>query len=465
MRKFGHIFSTLLFILILSDTVKAVTLDEFLDEVVKANPNIQAALLRAQAFAHKVKPTATFDDPFIAIGKDQIPFDGSMGSVTRYQISQTIPFPGKLGAKSDIAEDRAKSSLSDAETTKREIFILASQTYYRAYLNQQAIVFNEKIKNILENAVESTKARYKSGDSGHHEWLLAKIELDIIEVEKIKLQRERDALLSILNELRNKPSNSILGLLEVKFTNIDEQKNDSSILRDQSELKSLNFQLSLSEKEEKLARLTYFPDFVLQGMAMKPSSDMMNEKSNWGVMVGINFPLFFWRKQSELISAAGKDREAAIMEKTNLENRLNSEMIDAKLQLKTSRDVVSLYRDSIIPTTTLAVQNAKSGYISKRLPIGQFLETLKIQKTQELEYLAAQIDVEIAKTRLNNLLSSPPILRFAPNRPSLFSGGTMGSAMQTTGSDTVNMGQGMSGPSRKSKSSESTQTGSGMGNM
>jgi cobalt-zinc-cadmium efflux system outer membrane protein len=426
----------------------------------KVNPNIQSSFLRAQALAHRIKPTGTLDDPFIAVGKDQIPIDGSMGSVTRYQISQTIPFPGKLGAKSDVAESRANSALSDAETTKREIFVFATQAFYRAYFNQQAIDSNEKVQKIIESTVESTKARYKTGDSGHHEWLLAKIELNVIEIEKLKLFREKEFLLAILNELRNKPADSTLGKLEVKFSSDDFIEESSR--QDQPELKSLNFQLTLADKEERFARLSYFPDFVIQGMAMYPGPEMMEEKSNWGVMIGINIPLFFWRKQTEIVAAAVKDREATVLELKNLENRLNSEVVDAKLQFKTARDVLSLYRDSIIPTTNLAVQDAKSGYVSKRLLISQFLETLKVQKTQELEYLASQIDVELAKTRLQNLLSSPPVLRLAPLRPSLFGGGTMGNSMP---SDTVNMGKGMSGPSRKIKTPESNQNGSGMGNM
>ena len=127
--------------------------------------------------------------------------------------------------------------------------------------------------------------------------------------------------------------------------------------------------------------------------------------------------------------------------------------------------MAALYKSTVIPTTNLAVQNAKSGYATRRLPLTQYLETLKVQRTQELEYLGAQIDVELARTRLKELLSSPPILRFAPSKPSLFGGGQMGGA--SMGSDTVNMGRGMSGPTRKSKgSSVPIENGdSGMGNM
>jgi outer membrane protein TolC len=446
-------------------SAKELTLETYLEEVRGANPTIRSSHLRAQALEHRIAPVGTLDDPFIAAGIDQKAFDGSMGSVTRYQISQAIPFPGKLGAKSDIAENKAKSAQSDSETIQREITVLATQVFYRGFLNQKALELNDRLKNIIESTVGSTKARYKTGEAGHHDWLLAKVELSVFEVEKLKLLREQKTIHAVVNELRDKPAGTPIGNLTPKFSSDDLKESESSALSGQPELKSLDFFVSQAEDEKRLAKLSYFPDFVLQGMAMYPSSDMMDEKSNWGVMIGINLPLYFWRKQSELSTAATIDKEAVLLEKRNLENRLNTESVDAKEQFKTARDVVVLYKNSVIPTTNLAVQNAKSGYANRRLPLTQYLETLKVQRTQELEYVAAQIDVELARTRFRELLSSPPLLRLAPSKPSLFGGGAMGGSDMS--SDTVNMGSGMSGPSRKSKgtSGPSETSSSGMGNM
>ena len=441
------------------------TLNEYLSQVRQANPALRSATLRAEALEHRIDPAGTIDDPFIAVGVDQIPFDGEMGHVTRYQISQTIPFPGKLSAKSSFAENRASSAKSDAETLNREVTVLATQAFFRFFYNQNALELNDRLKKIIESTIGSTKSRYKTGESGHHDWLLAKVELSVFEVERLRLLRERKTIQAVANELRNLPPLTPIGVLSPLFLSHDLQESEFPDLGAQPELKSLEFFVSQAENEKKIAKLSYFPDFVIQGMAMYPSPEMMEEEANWGIMIGINLPLYFWRKQSELSTAASIDKEAAILEKRNVKNRLNTESLDAQEQFKTARDVAALYKATVIPTTNLAVQNAKSGYATMRLPLAQYLEILKVQRTQELEYLAAQIDVELARTRLKELLSSPPILRFAPSKPSLFGGGEMnGSAI---GSDTVNMGRGMSGPTRKSKGSSvpSENGSSGMGNM
>jgi hypothetical protein len=91
---------------------------------------------------------------------------------------------------------------------------------------------------------------------------------------------------------------------------------------------------------------------------------------------------------------------------------------------------------------------------------------LKSQKTQELELIAAQYDVFMAKTRIEELLSNSPVTRFAPIRPTLF-----GSGMGQIGglgmdvSPTINMGQGMSGPTRETSSPGESTTSGGMRGM
>lgn len=441
------------------------TLTEYLSQVKQANPTLRSSTLRAEALDHRVDPAGTLDDPFVAGGVDQVPFEGGMGSVTRYQISQTIPFPGKLSARSSIAENRAHSAKSDSETLSREIIVLATQAFFKLYYSQKALELNERLKKIVESTIGSTKARYKTGEAVHHDWLLAKLEISVFEVERLRLVREQKAIQAIVNELRNQPALTAIGTLTPNFSEGDLDESELPLLKDQPELKSLEFFVSQAENEKKLAKLSYFPDFVVQGMAMYPSPEMMEEKSNWGVMIGINIPLYFWRKQSELLTAASIDREAAILEKRNVENRLNTESLDAREQFKMAQDVAALYKSTVIPTTNLAVQNAKSGYAARSLPLTQYLETLKVQRIQELEFLAAKIDVELARTRLKELLSSPPLLRLAPAKPSFFGGGTMGGG--SMGSDTVGMGRGMSGPTRKSKGSSglSESGSSGMGGM
>jgi len=479
------------------------SLESFISEVKAANPSIQSAKLRASAQEHRVGPAKAFDDPFMAAGMNQIYFNnnpppmqtgsqigsmsgGSMNnapvnkeifsdSAVLYQISQSIPFPGKLSTKGQVAKMRAVAASADAESMERQITVVATQVFYRAYFNQHSIELNENLRKSFENTIESTKARYITGQSSHHEWLLAKVQLSILEIEKLKLQREKKTLDTLLNEIRNRPPETPIALASIDF---DRQAalNPLPPLKEQPEFKALDASIQAADKEVRFARLSFLPDFVFQGMAMQPHDNLgsLDQGANWGFMVGLNIPVFFFQKQSELLKAAKNERQAVAAEEMGLQNRLQTEVIDAQQQLKTAQDVVDLYKKNVVPLTAIAANNATSGYAARRVPLSQLLETLRIQATQDLEVLAAQIDVELAKTRLRELLSSPPVMQMAPSRPTLFGSGSMAGGSSTSGmggmesSDTVNLGRGMSGPTRKSSQQKSQGAGgssSGMGGM
>lgn len=444
------------------------SLIEFLSQVKEANPTLAAARARAQALKHRIAPLSTLDDPFIAAGLDNIPFNGGGEGSIRYQLSQTLPFPGKLGAKGDSTLRRSEALAAESETMDRSLKVLATQAYYRTFFNLKAYLLNEQSLKYISDTIDSTKARYQTGGEGsHHEWLLAKIELGVLEAEKLRLGREQKTLYAFLNELRNQPANTPIVLGDVLFDSERTIESDpQKLLEDQPELLSAQKISESAQADERAARLSYFPDFVIQGMAMQPRSTDMGEHSTWGVMVGISLPLYSWRKQSEQVRSSKLEREAAEAEKKNLENRLRTEIIDAKEQLHTSRDIVDLYQKNVIPNSELAENNARNGYAARTLPLTQLIDILKVRRIQQLELIAAKIDVELAKMRLENLLSSPPFLKFAPSKPTVFGGASMSGNMNAGTSGTVNMGSGMSGPTRREQKAPEQGSGtSGMGNM
>lgn len=450
-----------------------VAIESYVEQVRKANPNLQALRLRSEAQKERVGPAGAWDDPFFAVGPDEVPFEGGEGSVLRFQLSQAIPFPGKSGTRKKIARLRAAGSEADASTLERSLVVSAHQAFYRLYFNRNALRLNAQTRGLIEAAVESTKARYRTGDSTHHDWLLAKVELSVLEVQRLRLEREGRTLQALFNELRDLPGSTEVVLADPDFSKIESQTDQGSpgessqAITEQPEIRSLGQAIQAFEAEETLAKLGYAPDFVVQGMVMMSGHGA--EMSNWGLMVGINLPIYFLSKQSNQVSAARLEREAATAELRGLENRLRVELNDARQQLATSRDVVRLYRKEVMPSTDIAARNAQTAYAARKLPLSQLLDALRVQRVQSLELTAAQIDLALASVRVRELLSSPPMIRLAPARPSLFGASGMGGTggMSEGSSGSIRMGEGMSGSTQdrtqqRGQQQDSEET-SGMG--
>lgn len=452
------------------DGAERLDLDDYVSQVVAANPNLQAAQARAEAMGFRVKPASSLDDPFFAVGPDEIPFDGG-GSVIRYQVNQIIPYPGKPFARGRAAKARALAAESDTETTRRQIVVFATQAFYKAYYNQEEIRLNKETRDLLGPLLETSKSKYETGGTTHHEWLLAKAQLGILETERLKLLRERTALDALLNELRNRESDAPIGGLAANFSSnarFDDAEFEKEI-QNQPELQSLQRLADASHEEKRLAKLNFIPDFMVQGMVAQ--SRMEAEPSRWGVMVGLNLPVFGYRKQANLARAAGREQEVALAEKQGIENKLKTELTEARQQYKTAGDIAKLYKDTVIPETRLALKSVRDAYTAGAAPLTSVLNFSMIRLTQELEYLAARIDVELAKVRKKELLSSPPIERFTPSSPTLFTTDAMGgmgtaAGMRTPTDSAAGMGRGgMSGPAAKPQQMGKEKDSKGMGGM
>ncbi len=439
----------------------AIDLERFLDEVKAANPGVAAAKQRYAAQSHRIRPAATWEDPFIAAGTDQNPFGGMFGSAYRYQLNQTIPFPGKLDARGKAAEATAKNLLADSEMFERETIISATQIFYQAVMNERALQLNSDYAVLLKDAAASEKIRYNTGTGGHHLWLLATAELDILRTERLRLQKEQKQLIALMNELRNQPADTEFAAFEFSPEEpTQELPVFEEVIARQPEYRSALARNSFAAESNRQSKQGYLPDFMLQGMVMQ--SNMDSQPSNWGAMIGVTMPLYWWRKQSELVKASELEMDAAEKDRIALLNRLKAEWADAQRQLSLAREVHNLYQSKILPVTKMAVDSARTDYRTRKLNLRELTDTMRIYKKQELEALAARLDIELARLRLKELVANPSLVGLTPRTPTLFNGSMP--AMSDTGMSTnppMRPGSGMRPP----KQGVPQQKGSSMGGM
>lgn len=470
--SFNLVLCCLSLILVCPRMSRAESLNEFVASVKQSNPELEAQKKVAAAEKFRANASGYWDDPFVAVGPDEVPTSDRSAGMMRYQISQTIPFPGRKGARKDAALAQASASEASAVSAERELTVIAVQLYARAFYSQSAITTNREQQKLLGEVLNSTRSRYKTGTGGHHELILAQIEISTLEAEFLRLSRELKVLKAKMNELKSAPPSRPISL-ETVFLSVSVPKSFEEAMKGQPELLATEAALEVSGSELRSAKLSYFPDIVLQGMYMQPRGEPMAggmgatepvESPSYGFMVGVSLPIFFLGKQSNLSSAAKAGRDAISAQRLALENRLRTEWLEATAQEETAEGLVRLYKKEIIPNTELAARTGRSAYVARRLPLSQFVEILRAQRTQSLEQRAAEIDVAMAKLRKIYLLSRAPQFRLAPMRPTLFGGASMG-GMDESNSGAVNMGSGMRSPIIQKKTGSQQSDSSGMGGM
>jgi outer membrane protein, heavy metal efflux system len=400
-------------------------LADFLTDVRETNLNIISMRHIAAAEERRAGPAGAWDDPLVSFGPDEIPIGEGMGMM-RYMVSQGIPFPGKAALRRSATERRALAARAEVETLTRELMQLATATYLQALLLAHTIERNERIKPLLEQVADSERARYATGQFAHHGWLLAKLELDLLETEQLRLRRERDTVLATLNEMRGQPARTPLELpgAPPPVDGAIGAKTFQDAVAGQPEYEGARSRMAAAESDVALARRAYYPDFMVQGMFMQ--SLHPGEPHAWGAMVGLNVPLFWRAKQAEMLAEARLRHQALDADQRALEFRLAVAWDDAVRQWRSALDVYQQYEDVVIPRTRLAEESARSSYMAGVVTVREFLDIIRVRRVIENEHLAARLEVTLAETRLREFVAAPPMVRLAPMRPTLFGGDAMG---------------------------------------
>ena len=87
-------------------------LDLIISQALEQNPDLRAAEARRRFFAGKIVQAASLEDPRLSLALANYPIDSYSWNQTPMtgqivKLSQNLPFPGKLAAKANIAEQQA----------------------------------------------------------------------------------------------------------------------------------------------------------------------------------------------------------------------------------------------------------------------------------------------------------------------------------------------------------------------
>jgi outer membrane protein TolC len=449
-------FSSLVLLLaVTSPQPPELRLSEVLADVEAHAPALLADKARAEALQRAVDATGWWDEPYLAVGPDEVTFLPDEMPMLRYQLSQRIPFPGKTGAREDAAKARAATGKTNVDVTARSLRVAATQLFVRAIFLEEAARTNAELAQVLRDVKASAEARYMTGGTAHHDALLADAEIAILKRDMRALERSRRVAFIQLDELRGHigERRGELPLLVDDVAAVPPASFDEAIAA-QPELARAKKNVDAASSDARVLGLARLPDVTVQLMAMQ--SFMEEEPSNVGAMVGVALPLYFPWKQDAAADAAERSARAAQVDVDALTLRLRAEWDAAREELASAEDTAKLYEEQILPSTKLALDASMSAYASQQAPLVELLSIARNEAQTRLEARAAQLDVRLAKLRLAELVAQPQVLRLAPQSPTLFGGmggsssgagmGGMGGSSSMGGmggSAPINMGDGM----------------------
>src|SRR3989440_8656680 len=179
------------------------------------NPTAAQRQAAVRAAAVRIRPAGSLPDPMLSVGVMDLvlphfEFNQSEFTEADVELSQEIPWPGSLGARSGVMRAAATGARAEEGTVRRDLTTTMAVAYYRLGYTVTALETLRHQRELLDAAVQLSTTRYATGVAPQSDPLQAKLARDRLRSEEFALESERIAALAAVNALRNRaPGDSV----------------------------------------------------------------------------------------------------------------------------------------------------------------------------------------------------------------------------------------------------------------
>ena len=361
-------------------------LSQILQEARDKNPEIKAARENWEAAKARVLPEKTWKPP--QAGVEYWGFrGGNMGSAPEkwYDLSQEVPFPGKLHFKGAAAAHEARRQEELYKGVELDVLTQVKSAYYRYLFTTKAKDILTENVDVMRRFAKVAESKYATNKASQSDVLRAQVELTKSLSALVLLEQERDTAQAKLNALLDRSPEESLGLpeepslmrLEFSYKDLEQ-----AALAQRPEVQAASHHINHMQSSLTAARAEYLPDFMLQ--YTRRTRDGMPSDSIGMIKLSLPF-VYFWRRNAQTNAVKAELGHAEAM----LRSERNTARSDVKAnwtKVQTTWRLVDLYRTSILPQAEQSVKVSESAYQSERIDFLNLLDSQRALLEFRLDY-------------------------------------------------------------------------------
>jgi cobalt-zinc-cadmium efflux system outer membrane protein len=385
-------------------------LSKLVKEAQDNNPRVLAARHAWQAAGQVPSQVSTLPDPQVMVqdvsAGTPIPFwDYNTVQMTfiGFGVSQSLPYPGKLRLRGEVARRHADSLNDHLESVRRSVAEQVKITYYRLFYIQKVLDILAQDQSLIEQIEKIADARYRVGQGNQQDVLKAQLERTKLLRDVAESRQQQGILEAQLKQILNRPPESA--------DIVAETLTETPLPYDSDELLSLvrtgNPEVSRQQQMVRskslgveLAKKDFYPDFSVQYMWQHTAA---NFPDRYSLSVGVKIPIFRSRRQDPELTQAAEELGQSRREYEAQVQQTYFEVKDQYLAADTAAKVVKIYREGLIPQATASFQAGLAayqvGHEDFQSLLDSFLDVLNLDK----EYWRTLADHESALARLQAL--------------------------------------------------------------
>lgn len=391
------------------------TLASAVTQAVRDNPNLAKMQARWKAMEAIPSQVGTLPDPTVSFNSLNLPtdtFDTSQEAMTQLQmgISQSIPFPGKLGLKEEAAEFEAEAASNDIDETRLRLIRDVKSTWWVVFYLDRALEIVTANKELLRQFIEIAQTKYSVGKGLQQDVLLAQLELSQLLNQEIQLVGTRRNEKVRLNALLDRPANRSVRLpkdIDKELPNIISEP-ELYQLADSSRplLAKQRNKISAADTRVELAEKNYYPDFGLGAFygfrgGNNPSSQGGGSRADFlSLRLSMSVPLFIDSKQSKGVEQRTAERLQQTYILQDEWNQVRAQISVALADYERAREQFILFKSGIIPQARQTVASMLAGYQVNKVDFLNLIRSQVMLFNHETKYWRALVEAKQSLAKL-----------------------------------------------------------------
>jgi cobalt-zinc-cadmium efflux system outer membrane protein len=369
-----------------------------------ANLMLRAARLEADAAADRVPQAGALPDPQLQLGLMNRPAAGFGTSepmtMNAVQLTQTVPWPGKLGFGQERARRLADARRLDADETERQLVARAQEVYYQLAYMDRALGVMHQTRELLQSFLQVSSAMYGVGTGLQQDVLRAQVAVAHMTEDITVMEQDRLAMAARLDALLGRDATAPVGALELPSGSNSLPGVDSLMglaAQRRPALAAARERVAAAEAGYRQARRELFPDLMV-GVAYGQRPQFDNLVS---LMVGFSIPVWAGGRQLPMRREMAAMQASQEAETRDLYNETFARLAELRAEAERARNLSRLYTTAILPQARASVEAALSAYrvgrvdymtlVDNQMTVNRYaIESLRLTAT----YLGAVSGIE-----------------------------------------------------------------------
>jgi outer membrane protein TolC len=330
-----------------------------------ANPSIRAAALLADVSVERIPQAGALPDPMLSLGlmnRDVSGFGmGTAMAMNTVQLTQRLPWPGKLGFAKDRATHLAQVAEHNVGEVELGLLAEVKSLYVQMAYMDRALLIMEGTRNLLRDFYDVSSSLYAVGTAQQQDVLQAQVAMATMTEDITVMQQNRRALAARLNALLGRHVDTPISALELPVMGGIPPSVDSLLQMAAARrpaYAAASERSLAAEAGVRAAGRALYPDLTFTlGYGHRPDySDVTT------VMVGVSLPI--WARSRQLPLRREMQAILALEDAraVDLHNETAARLGEFRAEAVRAKNLAELYDTSILPQARAAVETALSAY-------------------------------------------------------------------------------------------------------